>query len=112
MNSFAKKLRKDSTDTEKLLWRYLRAKQISGLKFRRQEPIGKYIVDFVCFENRVLIECDGGQHMLQKDKDDQRDRWFIKQGFRVLRFWDNEILQQTKDVLKKIYEECIRTPSP
>ncbi|MBI2092516.1 MAG: DUF559 domain-containing protein [Deltaproteobacteria bacterium] len=85
---------------------------MSGLKFRRQEPIGKYIADFVCFEKHVIIECDGGQHMSQKSKDDQRDRWFIEQGFRVLRFWDNEILQRTKDVLKKIYNECARTPSP
>lgn len=68
----AKVLRKRSTDTEILLWKYLRAKQLDGLKFRRQQPIGKYIVDFVCFEKMVIVEADGGQH-LESDRDKERD---------------------------------------
>ncbi len=112
VTSFAKKLRKDSTDTERLLWKHLRAKRFEGLKFRRQEPIGKYIVDFICYEKRVIIECDGGQHALQTEKDQERDRWFKAQGYRVLRFWDNEVFQNTEGVLETILEACRTSPSP
>ena len=106
LNRFAKNLRTQSTDTEKLLWRHLRAKQFEGLKFRRQQPIGRYIVDFVCFEKKIVIECDGGQHSLDRRKDQKRDRWFREQGFRVLRFWDNEVLQNIEEVLRVIQSEC------
>ena len=73
--SFAKDLRKRSTDAERLLWRHLRAKRICGLKFRRQQCIGDYIVDFVCFEKRIVIELDGGQHADNREKDKVRDSW-------------------------------------
>ena len=86
ITNIAKNLRKRSTDAEKLLWRYLRAKQLEGLKFRRQQPIGNYLVDFVCSERQVVIEVDGGQHAIEKDKDNIRDKWFREQGFKVLRF--------------------------
>jgi very-short-patch-repair endonuclease len=84
--SFAKDLRKRSTDAERLLWRHLRAKRICGLKFRRQQCIGDYIVDFVCFEKRIVIEIDGGQHTDNREKDKVRDSWFKEHGFFVLRF--------------------------
>ncbi len=104
----AKALRKRPTDVEMLLWRHLRAKQLKGLKFRRQQPIGRYIVDFVCFENRVIIEVDGGQHTAETDG--ERDEWLIGQGFRVLRFWNNEVLANTQGVLEVIIDSCLSHP--
>ena len=92
----AKSLRKNATDAERFLWKHLRAKQIAGLKFRRQEPIGKYIADFVCFEKCIVIEVDGGQH--SPDKDENRDAWFHSQGFEVLRFWNHDVLQNVEGV--------------
>jgi very-short-patch-repair endonuclease len=82
----AKTPRKRLTDAERLLWTYLRAKQLKGLKFRRQESIGKYIADFACHEKRIVIEVDGGQHPTNKERDRERDNWFKEQGYKVLRF--------------------------
>jgi very-short-patch-repair endonuclease len=93
LTTIAKNLRKRPTNAETLLWKHLRSKQLEGLKFRRQQPIGNYVVDFVCFEKRILIELDGGQH--RKDNDNRRDKWFEKQGFKVLRFWNNDVLMNT-----------------
>ncbi len=112
LDFFAKKLRRESTDTEKLLWSRLRAKRFLELKWRRQEIIGRYIVDFVCYERRVVIECDGGQHASQNQKDQERDRWFEDQGYRVLRFWDTDVLKNTEEVLETIFQACQRSPSP
>jgi very-short-patch-repair endonuclease len=107
----AKTLRKNSTDAERVVWKFLRAKQIEGLKFRRQEPIGKYIVDFVCYEKRLIVEVDGGQHSLETDAD--RDVWLTSQGFTILRFWNHEVLQNIEGVLEVILRACSqRTPSP
>ncbi len=108
----AKTLRKRSTDTEHYLWKFLRSKRLADYKFRRQEPIGNYIVDFVCYEHRLIIECDGGQHLEMEEKDHERDQWFIKQGYRVLRFWDNDIFQKTEVVLEMILNACQTSPSP
>lgn len=79
-------------------------KQLKGLKFKRQQPFGKYIVDFICFEKKIIIELDGSQHMEQeaKENDRARDLWFKEQGYSVLRFWDNEVLMNTKGVLEVI----------
>jgi very-short-patch-repair endonuclease len=89
----------------------LKGKHVEGIKFRRQEPIGDYIVDFVAFENRLVIEVDGGQHAEEeKDKDILRDAWLSKQGFRVLRFWNNEVLQNLEGVLETIRVNCLRHP--
>ncbi|MFO7667928.1 MAG: endonuclease domain-containing protein [Desulfobacterales bacterium] len=110
ITSLARKLRKRSTDTEKLLWRYLRAKQLEGFKFKRQQPIGNYIVDFVCFEKCIVIEIDGGQHAVEKKKDKERDDWLKKQGLKVLRFWSNEVLINTKGVLEVIRKHCLSHP--
>jgi very-short-patch-repair endonuclease len=108
----AKNLRKTCTIAERLLWGHLRAKQVEGYKFRRQEPIGNYVVDFVCFEKRIIIEVDGSQHQIEKDKDSKRDKWFKEQGFRVLRFWNNEVLRNLEGVLELIRESCLDHPTP
>ena len=105
-----KALRKRPTDAEQLLWSYLRMKQMEGLKFRRQQPIDKYIVDFVCFENRVIIEVDGGQHAAEKNKDIEREKYLQRYGFKVLRFWNNEVLQNTNEVLAVIRDNCLSHP--
>jgi very-short-patch-repair endonuclease len=107
ITQIARNLRKSSTVAERLLWRHLRAKQVEGYKFRRQEPIGNYVVDFVCFEKRMIIEVDGSQHQIEKDKDNKRDKWFKEQGFRILRFWNNEVIKNTDGVLTVIRENCL-----
>ncbi len=108
--AIAKKLRINSTDTEKYLWKYLRGKQLTGFKFRRQHTIGKYIVDFVNLERRIIIELDGGQH-LENKKDKLRDKWLKERGYDVLRFWDNKVLTNIEGVLEVIREKLL-SPSP
>lgn len=108
----AKALRKNSTKAERLLWRNLRAKQLQGFKFRRQEPLGDYVVDFVCFEKRLVIEVDGGQHMIKVVKDKQRERWLKNQGFKILRFWNNEVLRNIEGVLEVIRRNCLFSSPP
>jgi very-short-patch-repair endonuclease len=104
-------LRKRATDAENRLWFHLKGKNFEGIKFRRQEPIGDYIVDFVAFEKRLVIEVDGGQHAEEeKDKDMRRDAWLNSQGFRVLRFWNNEVLQNLEGVMETIRVNCLRHP--
>jgi len=105
----AKVLRKNFTDTERLLWKYLRTKQMQGCRFRRQEPIGSYIVDFVCQEKRIMIEVDGGQHSAEKERDNERDKWLEGKGYKVLRFWNNEVLANTEGVLD-IIRDCLNHP--
>ncbi len=109
----AKNLRKSSTEAEKHLWRYLRQKQLEGFKFRRQEPIGKYIVGFVNFEKKIIIEIDGGQHASEKEKDGQRDKWLNGQGFKVLRFWNNEVFENIEGILEVIRRKLLSfSPNP
>ena len=112
ITQIAKNLRKTSTIAERLLWRHLRVKEVEGYKFRRQAPIGNYIADFVCFEKRIIIEVDGRQHQIEKDKDYKRDKWFKEQGFRVLRFWNNEVLRNMEGVYEVIKESCLSHPPP
>jgi len=109
-NKIAQKLRNNSTDTEKYLWKYLRGRQLEGFKFRRQHPIGKYIVDFINLERKIIIEVDGGQH-LENKKDELRDKWFEEQGYEVLRFWNNEVLTNIEGVLESIRKK-LYSPSP
>ena len=97
----ARSLRKQSTDTERHLWYYLRANRL-GYKFKRQVPIGTYIVDFVCLEKRLVIELDGGQHFDNQTYDMKRTAWLKAHGFNVLRFWNNDVLQQTPSVIDVI----------
>jgi very-short-patch-repair endonuclease len=85
------------TDAEHALWRILRNRQFEGTKFRRQVPIGPYIADFACYGARLIIEADGGQHS-ESSRDAIRDAWFAAQGFRVLRFWNNDILKNAEGV--------------
>ena len=108
LTKFAKTLRRNSTDAEAVLWKRLRARQVEGIKFRRQQPIENFIVDFVSFEKRMIIELDGGQHAEQKNKDVQRDRFLTENGFRVLRFWNNEVLENIDGVLEVIRENCLK----
>ncbi|MDP3330466.1 MAG: DUF559 domain-containing protein [Methylococcaceae bacterium] len=99
----ARDLRRDQTPMEQSLWQQLRAKRFAGFKFRRQQPIGRYIVDFVCFDRSLVIELDGSQHAEASDNDARRDDWLGEQGFRVLRFWNNEWLTQQDSVLEAIW---------
>ncbi|MCL1636041.1 endonuclease domain-containing protein [Luteimonas sp. SX5] len=98
----AKRMRTIQTDAEALLWRHFRGKRFSGFKFRRQQPIGPYIVDFVCLRCRVVVEADGGQHSDALEYDAVRTAWLEAQGFRVLRFWNNDILQRIEAVLDSV----------
>jgi very-short-patch-repair endonuclease len=108
--TLSRNLRKRQTDAENLLWRHLRGKQVEGLRFRRQQPIGRYIADFVCLEKRLILEIDGGQHDLEKHKDDQRTNWLMNEGYRVLRFWNNDVLTNLEGVLETIRLNVISNP--
>ncbi|CAB3797255.1 hypothetical protein LMG28688_04486 [Paraburkholderia caffeinitolerans] len=99
------------TDAEQLLWRHLRAHRLCGHKFRRQQPIGPYIVDFVHFGARLVIEADGGQHNGSAG-DAVRDAWLQSQGFTVLRFWNDEILLNIEGVLEAVLNELAKGRSP
>ena len=105
----ARTLRKKQTDSEKLLWRHIRAKQMEGIKFRRQQPIGNYVVDFICLEKSLIIEVDGGHHA-ENRKDEERDEWLNSEGFKVLRFWNNEVLTNIEGVLEVIRQNCLNHP--
>jgi very-short-patch-repair endonuclease len=107
---FAKHLRQNMTEAERLLWHHLRAHRLCGQKFRRQQPIGPYVVDFVHFGARLIIEADGGQHN-GSASDATRDAWLKSQGFTVLRFWNNEILLNIEAVLEAIVD-ALGTLSP
>ena len=96
-------LRNNMSDAEQALWRLLRGRNISGLRFRRQHPFGDYILDFVCLENRLVIEVDGGQHGQQAMYDGDRTQKLQAAGFRVLRFWNNEVLKEMESVKEKIW---------
>jgi very-short-patch-repair endonuclease len=96
-------LRNNMSDAEQVLWHLLRGRQISGLKFRRQHPFGDFILDFVCLENKLVIEVDGGQHGQQSGYDENRTQKLQAAGFRVLRFWNNEVLQEIESVKEKIW---------
>jgi very-short-patch-repair endonuclease len=113
---FAKALRKQMTDAERLLWRHLRNRALGGWKFKRQYPVGPYIVDFVCLDKNVVIEVDGGQHAENEKLDRQRSAYLNKMGYKVFRFWNNEVLQATEAVLSSIFSTLSDTdknsPSP
>jgi very-short-patch-repair endonuclease len=107
----ARQLRNEQTDAEAKLWARLRARQISGVKFRRQHPIGPYVADFCCVEHRLIIEIDGGQHAEQMQSDQRRTAILKLHGFRVLRFWNNEVLANLDAVLEQIYQ-ALNNPHP
>lgn len=107
----ARVLRRNQTDVERLLWKSLRSRQFHGLKFRRQHPIGSYIVDFCCPERFVVIELDGGHHADQKPADRHRTTYLEAKGFRVLRYWDNDVMKNLDGVLEDI-GQAISHPHP
>ncbi len=98
----AKELRRNSTEAERVIWSSLRSRQFGNYKFRRQQPIGSFIVDFVCFEKKLIIELDGGQHMEDESYDTKRTKWLEGQGFSVIRFWNNQVLRDVDAVKTKI----------
>ena len=107
----AKRLRSNQTEAEQRLWYHLRAHRFIGLKFKRQKPLGRYIVDFICHERRLIIEVDGGQHAEQTDYEHERDTWLRERGYRVLRFWNHDIMRQLDGVLEQI-RLAVVLPSP
>ncbi len=108
----ARTLRKEQTDAEKRLWYFLRDRRLGGFKFRRQHPVGPYIVDLVCVESGLIVELDGGQHVEQARYDSRRSAYLEEQGFRVLRFWNDDVLKQTGDVLASILDALSPSPQP
>jgi very-short-patch-repair endonuclease len=115
-NLRARTFRREMTDAERRLWSLLRGRRLSGYKFRRQRPLGPFIADFACIEHRLVIEADGGQHN-ESDRDARRTAWLEKLGWRVLRFWNNEILQNPEGVSDTILRVLLETypastPSP
>ncbi len=108
----AKALRTHQTLAEQRLWYHLRAHRFEDLKFKRQKPIGSYIVDFVCMEQRLIVELDGGQHAEQVAYDTKRDEWLRDQGYKVLRFWNNDVMQNLEGVLEQIRNAFTLSPNP
>ena len=108
----ARRMRHSPTDAEMRLWRNLRAGRLAGYKFRRQQLIGRYIVDFVCFEERLVIEVDGGQHLDAQLSDALRTNWLESEDFRVLRFWNDDVLLRTHLVLEAILNALTTNRSP
>ncbi|WP_220636234.1 endonuclease domain-containing protein [Georgfuchsia toluolica] len=109
---FRRDLRKNATDAERRLWQRLRGGQLAGVKFRRQHPFDGYVLDFVSLEKRLIVELDGGQH-LDSARDRVRDCRLMSAGFRVLRFWNNDVLEQTDAVVEAIWRKLGESdPSP
>ena len=104
INPHARRLRREATDAERRLWYHLRNRQLGGFKFRQQETIGRCVVDFACVECRLVVEADGGQHGEEADR--ERTAYLDSLGWEVLRFWNNDILQQTDGVLSVILRAC------
>jgi very-short-patch-repair endonuclease len=107
LRTWAREMRGRMTDAEALLWQLLRNRRIAGAKFRRQHPVGRYILDFYCDEKKLGIELDGGQHTEAVDYDARRDAWLSMQEIRVLRFWNNQVLTETEAVMEAIYSELL-----
>ena len=108
----ARTLRRQSSDAESVLWRHLRARRLMGYKFRRQVVIEPYIVDFVCLEAGLIIEADGGQHSAQQSYDAMRTIRLESMGYRVMRFWNHEVVGELQGVLDQIRAALIEAPSP
>ena len=111
LRKLAKRLRRNETDAERKLWMWLRARQVNGLKFRRQHPIDRYVVDFCCPERRIVVELDGSHHAGRVQADQRRTDFLAQYGFRVLRFWDHEVLTDPEAVLQQIIN-LAESPSP
>jgi len=109
--SRARAMRGAPTDSELRLWRLLRDRRLSGFKFRRQVPVGPYIVDFLCVGAKLIVEADGSQHA-ESLRDNVRDAYLASQGWKVLRFWNNEVVQNREGVLETIYAHAKPSPGP
>jgi adenine-specific DNA-methyltransferase len=113
LKAYAREMRKRMPTAEQLLWYLIRNRRIAGAKFRRQHPVGRYILDFYCVEKKLAVELDGGQHSEQQNYDQQRDAYLEQQGIEVLRFWNNQMLLETEVVLESIYLNLVgNNPSP
>ena len=109
----ARRLRRDQTDAESRLWQQLRDRRLQGWKFRRQVPVGRYFADFVCIEARLVVELDGSQHgETRADYDRLRTESLNAAGFRVMRFWNNDVFENLDGVMTAILAACEEEPSP
>ncbi len=110
----ARALRRSMTDAEQRLWHHLKNRQLDGFKFRRQHPTGRYVLDFYCDDAKLAIELDGGQHAdpARAAHDDERTRWLAREGVRVVRFWNNDVLTNTEGVLELVRSALAEAPSP
>jgi very-short-patch-repair endonuclease len=106
----ARQLRHQATDAERLLWSRLRGRQLNGCKFRHQHPVGPFIADFVCLEKLLIIEVDGGQHADAKDYDKQRSYFLANKGFRVVRYWNIQVLTETTAIVEDILGYLLSPP--
>jgi adenine-specific DNA-methyltransferase len=109
LQAFARDMRQAPTVAEARLWYFLRNRRLDGIKFRRQHPIGPYIIDFISIDHGIAVEIDGGQHALadEEKRDAARDAFLFSRGFRVLRFWNDEVLNDTMSVLERIWHEAL-----
>jgi very-short-patch-repair endonuclease len=110
-NENARQLRLDSTDAERRLWAVLRDRRLAGYRFRRQHPIGHFIVDFACTKHRLVVEPDGGQHA-DNEADERRTGFLQREGWRVIRFWNNDVLTNTEGVVETILRALKEDPHP
>jgi very-short-patch-repair endonuclease len=108
---YARDLRTRATDAERRLWARLRNRRLLGVKFRRQDPVGPYIVDFCSRELKLIVELDGGQHATQAEYDAKRTEYLEASGYRVVRFWNNDVLRDAEAVVERI-ARLVGDPSP
>ena len=111
-NKLQRKLRNAPTDAEHRLWQYLRNRQMEGCKFRRQHPFGDYILDFACLERKIVVELDGGQHADNVQYDNARTSYLERSGYRVLRFWNNEVFENIEGVVEVILNTLAQRAKP
>ena len=109
LSNKARSLRKNQTDVEQLMWKYLRNRRLFNFKFRRQFPIEPYIADFACLELKLIIELDGGQHASRINYDNHRSLFLKQRGFKVIRFWNNDVIENTEGVLEAIRLAILET---
>ena len=108
----ARTLRKSMTDAERRLWSLLRDRQLGGYKFRRQHPLGSYVLDFACVDQQLAVEVDGGQHAVDVAKDEARTAYLEVRGYRVIRFWNNDVLERIEGVVSEIERTLETCPPP
>jgi len=106
----ARALRRNATDAERIMWRLLRDRRLNGVKFRRQMPIGPFVADFASIEHRLVVELDGGQHA-ENSADISRDAFLISCGWRVVRFWNNDVMKNREGVLESLQQALALTPT-